>query len=179
MSPSHLFNPAGGEMAAMMCGMSEFLAPTFQELGWTDTFQKLGEMVLDLEDNHGVERAICPLVHRFTPGLYIREILMVAGTFVITAKHLTEHPFVISKGKVRVVEEGKEALILEAPHTGITQPGTQRVIYVLEDTIWTTFHATEETDVESIGNAILCLPDNPRLNQWRDDLPQYQKTIEP
>jgi hypothetical protein len=43
---------------------------------------------------------------------------------------------------------------LRAPYTGITTPGTQRIIYIHEDTIWTTFHVTDETDPEVIKNQI-------------------------
>lgn len=32
---------------------------------------------------------------------------------------------------------------LEAPHTGITEPGTRRVLYIEEDCIWTTSHVTD------------------------------------
>ena len=42
----------------------------------------------------------CPLVHRFTPGMYIREIFMPAGTMLTSMIHKTEHPYVVSQGKV-------------------------------------------------------------------------------
>ena len=32
----------------------------------------------------------------------------------------------------------------------ITLPGTRHVLFILEDTEWTTFHVTEETDPEQI-----------------------------
>src|SRR6266576_3496515 len=88
-----------------------------------------------------------PLVHRFTPGLYIREIRMPAGALVISKRHKTEHPFVISMGKVDVWTAGKGVERITAPFTGITKPGTRRVIAIIEDTIWTTFHPTTETDL--------------------------------
>jgi hypothetical protein len=108
----------------------------------------------------GLPLAQFPVVHRFTPGLYIREIFMPAGSVLTSKIHKTEHPFVISKGVVSVwtVEEG--TVTLKAPHTGITQPGTRRVLFVHEDTIWTTFHVGEEESVEEIENRII----EPRVN---------------
>jgi hypothetical protein len=38
---------------------------------------------------------------------------------------------------------------------GQTQPGMKRVIYAITDTVWTTFHVTEETDVDKIAEQIL------------------------
>lgn len=96
-----------------------------------------------------------PLVHRFTPGLYVREIRMPAGSLVISKRHKTEHPFVVSMGKVDVWTAGKGVERLSAPFTGITKPNTRRVIHVLEDTIWTTFHPTTETDIEKIEAQVI------------------------
>lgn len=106
----------------------------------------------------------CPLTHRFTPGLYIREIFMPAGTIVTSPKHKTCHPFVISTGDVSVYVEGKEVARYKAPFTGITNPGTRRLLYIHEDTVWTTFHVTDKTDPIEIGNDILDMP-NPLLSK--------------
>jgi hypothetical protein len=38
---------------------------------------------------------------------------------------------------------------------GVTMPGTKRALRIHEDTIWTTFHATELTDVAEIERTIL------------------------
>ena len=92
-----------------------------------------------------------PLKHSFTPGMYIREIFMPAGTILTTQIHKTEHPFVISKGRCLVYlnhENGWKEFV--APHSGITYPGTRRILFILEDTIWTTFHPTELTDLLEI-----------------------------
>jgi hypothetical protein len=90
----------------------------------------------------------CPLVHRFTPGLYVREIFMPADSLITSKIHKTEHPFVVSKGRCLVWIDGIGWQLIEAPYTGITKPGTRRVLLILEDTVWTTFHpiAPEEHD---------------------------------
>lgn len=122
----------------------------------------------------GMPQAHCPVVDRFTPGLYIREITMPAGTLVTSMVHKTRHPFVITRGKVRVISETEGAVTYTAPHTGITEPGTRRLLHVIEETVWTTFHVTELTDVEAIAAEILepspnqlIAGDDPKLNLWR------------
>lgn len=107
----------------------------------------------------------CPLVHRFTPGLYIREIFMPAGSLITSARHLTCHPFVVSKGDVSVYVEGVEVDRYKAPYTGITKPGTRRLLYIHEDTVWTTFHVTEKTDPDEIVMEIADVEPNPLLTK--------------
>jgi hypothetical protein len=108
----------------------------------------------------GLPLAQFPVVHRFTPGLYIREIFMPAGSVLTSKIHKTEHPFVISKGVVSVWTAEEGTITLNAPYTGITKPGTRRVLFIHEDTIWTTFHVGEENNVEAIENRII----EPRVN---------------
>ena len=117
----------------------------------------------------------CPLVHRFTDGMYIREIFMPAGALVSTVMHRTNHPFVITKGRVSVWTDG-EVEELEAPYVGITSPGTRRLILVHEDTTWITFHATDLTDPDEIAETICDTTPNPILDEsdyakamWRKD----------
>jgi hypothetical protein len=82
----------------------------------------------------------CPLVHRFTDGMYIRQIFMPKGSLVTSKIHNTEHPFTVSLGAAAVSIDGEAWDHIVAPYTGITQPGTRRVLYILEDCIWTTYH---------------------------------------
>jgi len=83
-----------------------------------------------------------PLVHRFTPGMYIREIYNPAGALITTKVHKLEHPFVLMRGSIStfVPEDGGKVEHLRAPHVGITKAGTRRVILVHEDAVFITFH---------------------------------------
>jgi len=103
------------------------------------------------------------VVHRFTPGLYAREIFMPAGSIITSKIHRTEHPYVISQGRVSVFIEGKGWEQLSAPHTGITKPGTRRLLLIHEDTVWITFHPTELETVEEIEAEIIEPHTNPLL----------------
>lgn len=100
-----------------------------------------------------------PLKHFFTPHLYIRQIFMPAGTLVLSRIHKYEHPFVISLGKVTVWMSDGSKKFFEAPHTGITKPATQRVLFMHTPVIWTTFHVTDLTDPDEIVKEVTQEPD--------------------
>src|SRR5271166_3441358 len=122
--------------------------------------------LLELVNSGAVLELEMPLVHTFTPGLYSRQITMPAGAGVISEVHKTEHQFVISKGVVTVYIEGKGMETLRAPHSGVTLPGTQRLLLVHEETVWTTFHCTvpeDGSDPEKVKARIIeptVIPDN-------------------
>jgi len=99
-------------------------------------------------DRHTEDSPI-KLKHTFTPGLYTREIFMPAGALIISRIHLFEHPFVISKGKVSIYD-GNEIVTVDGHFQGVTQEGTKRILYIHEDTTWTTFHITEKKTFEEI-----------------------------
>lgn len=122
----------------------------------------------------GMPPAEMPVIHRFVPGLYIREITIPKNTIVTSKEHRTEHVFVISSGEIMVSSENEGSVIYKAPYTGITRPGTKRALFALEDTIWTTFHVTNETDVEKIADAILKPCKNPLLDPGMDDQWKFQ-----
>lgn len=126
--------------------------------------------------------AHCPVVHRHTPGLYIRETHIPKGTLVTSMVHKKEHPFIVSKGRIEVGSLNEGFVVYEAPHCGVTLPGTRRILHALEDTIWTTFHVTNETDVEKIAAEILDQSPNvfidgadPLLNQWKIHLANIEE----
>jgi hypothetical protein len=108
----------------------------------------------------------CPLVHRFTEGLYVREIFMPAGTLITSKIHKTQHQYFVLKGKVSVwIDEGEEVFI-EAPYIGVTQPGTRRVLYIWEDCVWATAHPNPDNEnEEQIEERIIEKHDNPLLPQ--------------
>ncbi|HUT76403.1 MAG TPA: hypothetical protein VM285_01890 [Polyangia bacterium] len=103
----------------------------------------------------GANPSLLRLTHRFTPGLYTRECFIPAGTLVVTKIHKTEHPFAILQGHLSVYSEEGGAGYLEGPYLGVTQPGTQRVIFAHTDSVWVTFHPTLKTDPAEIEADII------------------------
>lgn len=96
----------------------------------------------------------CPVRHIFAPGAYAREMLIPAGTIIIGKIHKHAHLNFITKGRARVVTEFGPTEIT-APHTFVSQPGTKRVVHALEDTLWTTVHPTNETDLAKIEDHVI------------------------
>ena len=102
---------------------------------------RLDELEVAMLEN--CEPVHCLTTHKFTDGMYIREIFMPAGSLITSKVHKTEHPYIVSYGKVAVSIDADEWYEITAPYTGITKQGTRRVLYILEDCIWTTFHRIE------------------------------------
>lgn len=111
----------------------------------------------------GGTASFAPVRHHFTPGLYAREIFMPRGSIITSRIHKTRHPFIVSAGRCFVYMGGERWESIAAPHFGITEPGTRRILVIIEDTIWTTFHATDKTSVEEIDAEILVDYVNPLL----------------
>lgn len=94
--------------------------------------------------------------HRFAEGLYVREIVIPKGTLLTGKIHKASHVNIISKGDITVMTEDG-LMRIKAPFTMISKPGTKRVGYAHEDTVWTTVHATQETNLEKIEETLVCM----------------------
>lgn len=103
------------------------------------------------------EQMDLPVKHHFAPGNYAREIFLPKGCVVTGKIHKHAHLNIISKGKVSVVTEFGPMVIdaTNGPVTFTSQPGTKRALYVDEDTVWTTIHPTNETDLAKIEDEII------------------------
>lgn len=99
--------------------------------------------------------AACPVQHHFAPGAYGREMTLPAGLVVVGKIHKHAHINVISKGRVQVFTEQDGVLELAAPCTFVSSPGTKRVIHALEETVWTTVHVTDKTDLAEIEREVI------------------------
>ncbi|WP_175691676.1 SET domain-containing protein-lysine N-methyltransferase [Burkholderia anthina] len=87
--------------------------------------------------------------HYFAPGMAAREMTIPAGVTVTGAVHRHEHLCTISKGRILVsTDEGMREL--SAPCTIVSKPGAKRVGCAIEETVWTTYHATDERDIDKL-----------------------------
>jgi hypothetical protein len=92
----------------------------------------------------------CALIHRFAPGVYLREIHMPADTVVIGKVHKTEHFNILLQGACLIVHDDGRREELRAPLTFVSGAGVQKVLYILEDMVWQTVHVTPETDMAKL-----------------------------
>ena len=96
-----------------------------------------------------------PVVHTFTDGQYIREIFNPAGELIVTGIHKIQHPFFLLIGEMSILSKEGERRI-KAPHYGITEVGTKRIIYAHTDCVFVTVHPnpSEERDISIIEKLI-------------------------
>ena len=94
-------------------------------------------------------------IHRFTPGLYTREMRVPAGVMCTGAIHKTEHISIFLEGRMIVPDENGGSKEIVAPIVETAQPGIKRVGVALEDVRWLTVHPTDLTDVDEILDVIV------------------------
>lgn len=90
-----------------------------------------------------------PLKHYFSKGVYGREIKTPAGSLIVGKIHKHQTMNVLSAGEVSVLSTDG-VIRIKAPFTFVSNPGVKRVIYSHSDSVWSTFHGTDETDIEKI-----------------------------
>jgi hypothetical protein len=89
----------------------------------------------------------CPVIHRFGPGVYIREVFMPAGTLAVGHHQNFEHMNIMLKGRVTILNSDGTASEMVAPMMFVGQPG-RKIGFVHEDMVWLNVYPTTETDVE-------------------------------
>ena len=95
------------------------------------------------------------VTHHHAPGLYARELLIPKGAVLVGKIHRTAHLNTVSKGRIAVYTESGGIKEVVAPATFMSPPGVKRVGYALEDTVWITYHPTEETDLLKIEAEVI------------------------
>jgi len=85
----------------------------------------------------------------FSKGVYARELLIPKGTVLTGHIHKYQNLNIMSQGELSISTENG-VIRVKAPYTVVSPPGTKRLAYAHEDTIWTTIHGTDETDVDKI-----------------------------
>jgi hypothetical protein len=122
--------------------MNDFLPLPHAEVG----LEKICQLESEIQKLPQVD---CPVRHYFAPGMAAREMTIPAGVVLTGAVHRHEHLCTISKGRILVsTDDGMKELA--APCTIISKPGAKRVGYAIEETVWTTYHATDTTDVDAL-----------------------------
>jgi len=94
------------------------------------------------------EQADCPVTHRFGPGIYIRELSVKAGTYIIGHAHKHDHLNALLSGRVTVFADGGQ-MDLTGPATFVA-PSGRKMAFVHEDMIWQNIYATPLTDVAEL-----------------------------
>lgn len=110
--------------------------------------------------------ALATVTHHFTPGLYARRMERPAGSLVSTVIHATTHQWVLSHGTMTIWSAETGPVTHSAPAMGTTTPGTRRLSFAHTDIVFTTFHATDLTDIDEIERWIT----QPHVNKYLQPL---------
>lgn len=108
-------------------------------------------------------QAEVPVVHRFGPGIYIREVTLRAGTIAIGHAQKHEHTNLMLTGAVAMLKDDGSVQVLRGPLFFVGQPG-RKVGYVIEDTVWQNIYATDEKDIDKLEEMFL-----DKSEQWKSD----------
>lgn len=93
-------------------------------------------------------QAELPTTHQFADGMYMRSVFRKAGTVIVGHKCKHEHFYIVLSGLVRV---GKRHY--PRGSVVVVEPGTQKAVYAIEDSLCATIHRLEdpaERDIEKI-----------------------------
>jgi hypothetical protein len=118
----------------------------------------------------------CSVIHRFGPGMYIRELHMPADTLSIGHYQKIEHMNVFLKGRISMIDNGSRTE-LKAPMIFTAPPG-RKMGYVLEDVVWLNIYSTEETDLETLENTYLDKSNVWESNNKLDRMKRGQKFLD-
>lgn len=99
-----------------------------------------------------------PITHEFTDGVYIRKMTMPAGELVVGAIHNHLHLWFLMKGRVLISNNGEEIEHI-APCYTLSEPGSKRLIYAVEDSIFVNIHKNPSNtrDVNKLEEEIVSM----------------------
>jgi hypothetical protein len=100
------------------------------------------------------EQADCPVHHHFGPGVYIREVVLPTGAYVIGHRHKTPHINIMLEGRITLIGQDGGHTELTAPQTFVSGAG-RKIAYIHETVRWQNVYATDETDVETLEAQLL------------------------
>ena len=100
-------------------------------------------------------QAVWSTIHRFSPGLYIREIRIPAGVVAMGHFQKTVHLNIFLQGRVTMFnDQDGTTSELVAPMIFVGQPG-RKCGYIHEEVVWLNIYPTEETDIEVLERTLL------------------------
>jgi hypothetical protein len=94
--------------------------------------------------------------HRFSGGMYAREITIPKGTLLTGRIHKFDHFDIMLSGDISVSTDTGEVKRLTGLNIMEGKAGKKRAGYAHEDTHWITFHSAEERNPEEMYEFLTC-----------------------
>ena len=136
------------------------------ELKTKEHIEELQKFLISIADNENiiadggniVYRDKFKYKHTFADGIYVREMTIEKDEIIIGAIHKHLHVWFLLSGSISVVtEDGTEEYT--APNYVISTPGTKRIIYAHEESIFVNVHKnpTNTQDIKELEKQIVAL----------------------
>lgn len=98
-------------------------------------------------------------------GVYTRIAYAPANCYILGCEHKQGGTAVLLKGKIKQID-GDASYEISAPFIFNTKPGSQRLAYTLEDTIYATIHSTTKfTTNEAVAELFIGTPQITRIKE--------------
>lgn len=94
------------------------------------------------------------ITHHLCAGVYAKQIRIAAGSVVMSHQHTFDHLSILAAGHVRVITDEGEA-IYTGPAAIVIRRGLNHAVHALADSTWFCVHATDETDLDRIDDALI------------------------
>lgn len=95
-----------------------------------------------------------PVKHTFGYGTYAREIMIPKGITCTGKIHLFDDINIVPYGRMEVLTDEGQFVEVVGPCTFVAKAGVKKMGRAIEDTLWITIHATEETDLDIIEHTL-------------------------
>lgn len=128
--------------------MCDGITSLIQEVGYDTAVHLLAMESISKPQNE------TPVYHKFYGGVYIREAVLPANSLIVGHRHKTDHLNMMLSGKMMMLKETGEWVIIEAPYMSLGKPG-RKVAVTLEECVWQNIHPTTETSVEKVEEMFL------------------------
>ena len=102
------------------------------------------------------EQVKIPVEHRFSGGIYAREITIPKDTLLTGRIHKFDHFDIMLSGDITVSTDNGEVKRLTGLNIMEGSAGKKRAGFAHEDTHWITFHSAEERDPEEMYEFLTC-----------------------
>lgn len=112
-------------------------------------------MRLQTKEEFDLFLASIKMSHFHADGMYCRVAFRKAGVTIVGKVHKREHFYIVSKGAVMVTNGDDEPQTHMAGTVVVSQPGTKRAVFALEDSICMTIHRTDKTDLDEIEEELI------------------------
>ncbi len=119
------------------------------------------DLLINSKDSFGNGTSIAespevPITHNFADQLYIRQMDLKKGHVIIGAIHNHLHVWFLLKGRVIINNNGDKIEHI-APCYTVSKPGSKRLIYAVEDSIFVNVHKnpTNTKDIKKLEEDIV------------------------